>query len=128
MNLRKIFERELLFDFWLTFLFPSILQKMLLIENISKFLRPALAALRFNGLKSPLNRWRVSGSPLVNLFVQYINFGFFCHHIYATLWQIRDMYLVEETVVHNEKPPPNHTVSTGYKLQKGARIVLPGLR
>ena len=50
MKVNKIFGGELLFGFWLTFLLQFSSQKIFFKKNISKIVRPVLAALSVNGL------------------------------------------------------------------------------
>ena len=50
MKTHKIFEVELIFDFWLTFLLQIFSKNSFCLKNISKIIRPVLAALSVNGL------------------------------------------------------------------------------
>ena len=49
-KVHKIFEGKLLFDFWLTFLLQIFSKKCFCWRNISKIVRPDLAALSVDGL------------------------------------------------------------------------------
>ena len=56
VKVHKMFEVELIFDFWLTFLLQIFIKKILCLKNISKVVRPVLATLSVSGL---INAWNI---------------------------------------------------------------------